>query len=355
MRIVIATTSVPFVRGGAELHAENLCRALIEAGHQAEIVAFPFKWYPAEIIPQQMLACRLFDLTESNGNSVDRVIGLKFPAYLAPHPNKVLWILHQHRPAYDLWDREFGVLAKFPNLMRTVANGWEARNAIIEADKRLIPEAKKIFTNSRNVSARLMKYCGIDSTPLYHPPPKAESFYTKEAEDFLFFPSRLSGLKRQDLVLEALQYCRENVRVAFAGRPDTPAFGEALMEKTRTLGVASRVTWLGEIRDEEKLDHYARCLGVVYPPVDEDYGYITLEAMLAAKPVITTNDSGGCLEFVKDGEVGFVAEPEPKALAEAMDRLWADRARAARMGKAARALYDSLDLNWSSVVETLLA
>lgn len=355
MRIVIATTSVPFVRGGAELHAENLQRALIEAGHQAEIVAFPFKWYPAEIIPQQMLACRLFDLTESNGNPVDRVIGLKFPAYLAPHPNKVLWILHQHRPAYDLWDREFGVLSKFPSLMRTVANGWEARSAIIEADKRLIPEAKKIFTNSRNVSARLMKYCGIDSTPLYHPPPKAESFYTGEAEDFLFFPSRLSGLKRQDLVLEALQHCREDVRIVFAGRPDTPAFGEALMAKTKNLGVEHRVTWAGEISDEAKLDHYARCLAVVYPPVDEDYGYITLEAMLASKAVVTTDDSGGCLEFVKDGEIGFVTAPEPKALAEAMDRIWADRARAERMGKAGRELYDTLGLDWSSVVETLLA
>jgi glycosyltransferase involved in cell wall biosynthesis len=355
VRIVIATTSVPFVRGGAELHAENLHRALIEAGHQAEIVALPFKWYPAEIIPQQMLAARLFDLTESNGNPVDRVIGLKFPAYLVPHPNKVLWILHQHRPAYDLWEREFGVLAKFPNLLRTVANGWEARNAIIEADKRLIPEARRVFTNSRNVSARLMKYCGIDSTPLYHPPPMADSFYTREAEPFLFFPSRLSGLKRQDLVLEALQHCRADMRVVFAGRPDTPQFGEALLEKTRTLGVENRVTWLGEISDAEKLDHYARCLGVVYPPVDEDYGYITLEAMLASKPVVTTSDSGGCLEFVKDGEVGFVAAPDAKALAEAMDRLWADAAGAAKMGKAARALYESLDLRWSSVVETLLA
>ena len=39
-------------------------------------------------------------------------------------------------------------------------------------------------------------------------------------------------------------------------------------------------------------------LGVIFPPLDEDYGYVTLEAMLAAKPVITCTDSGGPLEFV---------------------------------------------------------
>ena len=47
------------------------------------------------------------------------------------------------------------------------------------------------------------------------------------------------------------------------------------------------------ISDEEKLRLYANCLGVIYPPLDEDYGYITLEAMLAQKPVVTTRDAGG--------------------------------------------------------------
>ena len=86
MRIVIATVQVPFVRGGAEVLAEGLREVLHAQGHEAEIVTMPFKWYPPERILDQVLICRLLDLTESCGTAVDRVIGLKFPAYLIPHP-----------------------------------------------------------------------------------------------------------------------------------------------------------------------------------------------------------------------------------------------------------------------------
>ena len=102
MRIVIATVQVPFVRGGGEMLADGLEAALLAAGHDVETVRLPFKWYPPERIPEHVLAARLFDLTESSGSRIDRMIGLRFPAYLLPHPNKVLWILHQYRTAYDL-------------------------------------------------------------------------------------------------------------------------------------------------------------------------------------------------------------------------------------------------------------
>ena len=49
---------------------------------------------------------------------------------------------------------------------------------------------------------------------------------------------------------------------------------------------------------------------------------MTVEGFLSRKPVVTASDSGGPLEFVEDGASGFVAAPEPAALAEAIDRLW---------------------------------
>ena len=104
MRIAILTTQCPFVIGGAELHAKSLERALREAGHQAEIVTMPFKWYPSTTILDHMLAARAMDVSEFNGVRVDLAIALKFPAYFMQHPNKVYWVLHQHRQAYDLWD-----------------------------------------------------------------------------------------------------------------------------------------------------------------------------------------------------------------------------------------------------------
>src|SRR5438132_1602246 len=158
LRIAIATVQVPFVRGGAEVLAEGLRDALRAAGHQADLAAVPFKWYPPERILDHMLACRLLDLTECSGAAIDRVIGLKFPAYLVNHPNKVLWLVHQHRSAYDLWGNRLDDLHTFPN-------GGQVREAIHEADRRLLPEAKAIYTIAANVTGRLKRHCDVDSQP----------------------------------------------------------------------------------------------------------------------------------------------------------------------------------------------
>jgi hypothetical protein len=110
MRVIVASVRTPFVQGGAEIHAEQLINALLAEGHQAELVTMPFDAGNPERIPDQMLACALMDSDEINGVKVDRLIALKFPAYLMPHPNKVVWLMHQHRPAYDLWNNSLGNL-----------------------------------------------------------------------------------------------------------------------------------------------------------------------------------------------------------------------------------------------------
>ena len=180
------------------------------------------------------------------------------------------------------------------------------------------------------------------------------SFYKDEPKPFLFFPSRISPLKRQSLVVEALQHCNQKVKVTFAGTAEDPGLMDKLIKRVHALGLQDRVQWRGHISNEEKITLYANCLGVIYPPLDEDYGYITLEAMLAQKPVITTFDAGGPLEFVEDGISGLIAESTPRALAEAMDDIWMDFGRAERWGKAGREMYESHDITWQHAVETLL-
>ena len=348
MRIIIATVQVPFIEGGAEVHAAELRAALRRKGHEAEIVAIPFKWYPPEKILDHMLACRLLDLTEVNGLKIDRLIGLKFPAYLIPHPHKVLWVLHQHRSAYELWDHELSDMIYY-------ANALEIRDAIRRADQCVFAEAKAIYANSRNVSDRLMTFCGVRAIPLYHPPRNAEKFYALRAEEYLFFPSRICRPKRQRLVIEALKMTVHPVKVRFAGVPDHPSHGEELRDAARQLGVEDRIEWLGYVTEEEKRELYARALGVVYPPMDEDYGYVTLEAMLSSKPIITCTDSGGPLEFVIPEETGLIVPPDPRSMAKAFDYLWEDKARAELFGRRARELYMELDISWDRVIDALLA
>jgi glycosyltransferase involved in cell wall biosynthesis len=214
------------------------------------------------------------------------------------------------------------------------------RAAIHRADTELIPQAQGVFAISRNVAGRAETFCGLQAAPLYHPPQDAARLLYPPAEDFLYFPSRINPLKRQDLVLEALAQTRSPVKVYFSGPADEPAFERKCVALAQKKGCADRVQWLGPVSEEKKRDLYARSLGVLFPPVDEDYGYITLEAMLARKPVITCTDSGGPLEFVVNHQTGMVCEPTPEALAAAMDELWEDRERARRWGDAGRQRYE---------------
>ena len=145
------------------------------------------------------------------------------------------------------------------------------------------------------------------------------------------------------------------VRVCFAGVPDAPAHASELKDLAREKQVHHRVKWLGFISEEEKHRFYAQAKAVVFPPLDEDYGYVTLEAMLSSKPVITCTDSGGPLEFIRHEETGLISKPTPSALADAFDRIWDNPKIAKSWGEAGRDLYDSMDITWSNVTERLLA
>jgi glycosyltransferase involved in cell wall biosynthesis len=349
MRILIATTQVPFISGGAEVLAKTLLQACISRGHEAEIVAIPFKHYPAVRILDHMLACRLLDVTEVAEQKVDKLIGLKFPAYLIPHPNKSFWLLHQHRAAYEFWGN-----SALSDLMHT-HDGSVIHDAIVNADQKNFREhSNSIFTISKNVTKRLKKFNSFDSRPLYPPPQDADRFYSDQEEGYLFFPSRLNLFKRQRLVIQALSKTKNPVRIVFGGRADEKTFESELESLTKKLGVDNRVTFLGSMTEEQKLKYYAKATGVIYTPLDEDYGYVTLEAMLSSKPVITCSDAGGPLEFIKHQETGLVAESDPDSLAAAMDELWENRGLSEKLGKTGRDLYHTLDINWDNVLKHLL-
>lgn len=104
--------------------------------------------------------------------------------------------------------------------------------------------------------------------------------------------------------------------------------------------------------DETLLELYAGALAVAFVPYDEDYGLVTLEAFLARKPVVTASDSGGTLEFVEDGVSGVICAPEADAVADALNRLVADRGLAASLGEAG---YErARHITWDIVIEKLV-
>jgi glycosyltransferase involved in cell wall biosynthesis len=348
VRIAVLHPQTAFVRGGAETHTEALVRALRGAGHEADLVQIAGKWYPPSQLAHQMAVWRSFDITESNGLEVDAVIGLKFPAYLAQHEHKIVWLIHQHRTAYELWDHP-----DYADLKRQ-DDGAKVRDMVWEADRVALSEAKRVFTNAKNVRDRLWSSLRIAAEPLYHPSRLAEQLLEAGVEplgDFLLFPSRLESLKRQSLVIDAMCHVSTGVRLVLVGRgPDEPK----LREQVEHLGVGDRVSFEIGVSDERLLKLYREALGVYFGPFDEDYGYVTIEGFAASRPVVTLNDSGGPLEFVRDDDTGLVRPPEPKAIAEAFDRLWNDRGGAERMGAAGNALVRAEVPRWPEIVARLL-
>jgi glycosyltransferase involved in cell wall biosynthesis len=323
---------VPFERGGTEIFADGLVHALREQGHDAELVTVPFKWYPGERVLTQAFLWRLLDLEESNGRPIDAVIATKFPSYVVRHSNKVVWLLHQFRQAWDLDRTELGQFSES-------AEDRALRRKVLDLDRVSLGEARKIFTTSSIVADRLRDSVGLDAEVLA-PPPAPLAFRCDEYGDFVLSVNRLDRAKRIDLLIEAAARVPD-LRVVIAG--DGP-------ERERLEDLANgRVEFVGRVSDEELADLYARCRAVYYAPVNEDYGLVPYEAFLSDKPVITTTDAGGPLDIVRDGETGRVVAPQAEALARALT-FSEDEART--LGRAGHEV--ARDVTWSRCVERLL-
>jgi glycosyltransferase involved in cell wall biosynthesis len=339
--VVVCEAQVPFVTGGAEHHVRELVGQLRLAGFDTELVSVPFKWYPKPEIAAHAAAWRLLDLSESNGRTIDLVIATKFPTYFVRHPHKVAWLIHQHRAAYELAGTPF---SDFDHTEEDVA----LRADLVALDTAMLGECERLFSNSLNTARRLARYNGLAAQPLYHPPRLAGRLRSGAAGSYFLSVGRLETVKRVDLAIRALAHTSAEIALQIAGTGTQRQTLEALAAE---LGVADRVTFLGDVPDEDLISLYAGALGILFPPYDEDFGYVTLEAFLARKPVLTARDSGGPLEFVRDGENGFVTEPTAEAIGEAMARLGADRSGAARMGETG---YErARTITWAGVIEQL--
>jgi glycosyltransferase involved in cell wall biosynthesis len=343
MTVLVCKAQVPFVQGGAEAHVRELVRQLRAHGHDAELVSVPFKWYPKSEILTHAAAWRMLDLSESNGRPIDLVIATKFPTYFVRHDRKVAWLIHQHRAAYELAGTPF---SDFAHTEEDVA----LRERIVALDRAMLGECRHVYTNSANTAARVQRFNGLSAEPLYHPPRLASRLHPGEAGSYVLSIGRLESVKRVDLAVRALAHAPREMTLVVAGTGTQRANLETL---TRSLGLDGRVKFLGEVDDDDIIDLYAHALGVIYPPYDEDYGYVTIEAFLARKPVVTTDDAGGPNEFVIDGVNGWVRPPDPAALGEAIGRLHADRARAVAQGQAG---YDrARTITWDGVIDRLVA
>ena len=150
----------------------------------------------------------------------------------------------------------------------------------------------------------------------------------------VFFTGRLVYYKGVDVLLKAFEKVR-GCELFIAG---TGELGDRLRSFVSARGMENRVHFLGFLPDEELKQAYADCDIFVLPSVapSEAFGIVQLEAMIYGKPVINTALKSGVPYVSLDGKTGITVPPSsPKALAEAINTLAADKELRERYGKAA--------------------
>lgn len=343
--IAVCAAQVPFSSGGAEAHVLGLIKELRDRDFEVDLINIPFKWYPHEQLIKSIRSWEMLDLSESDGKKIDMVIATKFPSYFVQHPHKVLWLIHQYRQIYDLFDTPYSGFDKKSR------KDMALRDQLVKMDNHALGSYKRIYTNSANTANRLKKYNNIESVPLYHPPKLAGLYYSANFADYILSVGRLERLKRVDLLIRAIKFCDSRIHCKIAGHgPEL----ENLKLLSRELGVADRIEFLGFVSDKKLLDLYANCSAVFFAPRDEDYGYITLESFLSKKPVLTSFDAGGPLEFVHDQSNGIVVDSlDAELIGKKFDELVLNKNTCRSYGL--NGYQRAKDINWEDVIQTLLS
>lgn len=342
-RIIIAFASVPFIKGGAELLVESLQTELKKRGFETELVSIPFQSNPKIELIKNAFIWRTLNISQIAGKSIDLVIATKFPSYVINHPNKVTWLMHQHRAVYDLYGTPY---SDFSNNQEDEI----LRNQIIRIDEKTLNESKKLYAISKNTANRLKLYNNISAETVYHPPKHYGKYYFEQNGDYILSVGRLEEIKRIDLLIRAMQYTDKQIKCMIAG---TGGYETHLKKLVKELKLENRVKFIGFVDDDELIRLYANCLAVFYAPYDEDYGYITLEAFLSRKPVLTCMDSGGVMEFAEHNINALVAnEPDPMVFGEFINRLYNQKnSLASDLGN--NGYHKVKDINWDSTIEKL--
>ncbi len=332
------------VEGGHMVIARSLVHALRDAGHDADIIVTPQNRFGRQA--SAYLATWLTDVGRSGAERIDQVISLRYPSYAVRHRRHVCWLNHTMREYYDLWDTFSATLSPQGRLKERLR-----RTAIHVADRYLLTRnVSRLFVQSKTIQERLRIWPELQSTVLYPPAPH-RPYRCDAYGDEIFMVSRLTPLKRADLLIRALAVpVASRVRAIIGGDGEER---ERLVALARDLRVSDRVAVLGPLTDVQLIDHLARCRAVCFPPKAEDYGFVTAEAFASAKAVITCRDSGGPVELVEHGVNGLICEPTPESLAAALASVMDDRSRAETMGKAAQAT--AARMTWPAAVAALTA
>lgn len=164
-------------------------------------------------------------------------------------------------------------------------------------------------------------------------PARVADLHARYGPNFILFTGRHRYYKGLHVLVEAATAIRAPVVIAGDG-PERPA----LEKLARSLGAS--VHFPGHLVQEDLVAHLHACAVFAFPSVErsEAFGIVIMEAHACGKPVVATRIGTG-VEFInEDGKTGLNVPPrDPRALAEALNRLLDDAPLRAAMGEYAAA------------------
>jgi glycosyltransferase involved in cell wall biosynthesis len=341
MKIAVVT---PKSKGGASGGAENLYAGLLTAlqaaGHEATQIEVITDETSFEGILEAYCRCFYLDL-----HSFDLVISTKAPTFMVRHRNHISYLLHTIRVFYDMFDTEFDSRDK---------EKLKQRKLIQSFDKYGLDPArvKRHLVIGEVVAERMKREDPVWENinfEVIHPAPLYSEFPEPRTGEFIFLPGRLHKWKRIDLVIRAMCQVKKGTKLIIAGTGEDDS---RLRNLVADLSLEDRVEFLGKITSKQLLDLYSRSVVIPFVPLNEDFGYVAIEAFRTKKPVITCSDSGEPARIVKNEVNGFVVEPQPEKIAEKINYCIEHPAEASRLGEAG---YQSVqEITWQNVVHRLL-
>lgn len=380
---IVAPSPVPFVIGGAE----NLWWGLLNeinqnTPHQADLIKLPG---PERNFAELVDSYRHF--SQLDLGHFDLVISTKYPAWMVRHDRQICYLQHRLRGLYDTYHmtglpldypaehpaiaaclrmmrganagREVMILPEFFDALAALLRDPSVPEELLRFPGPFVREVTRFLDGIGLAQESICKFAAISATvagrPDYFPPSadvqvihhpsNLEGFHCA-GDDYLFTVSRLDGAKRIRLLIEAMRLAKTAMPLKIAGSgPDEAALRQLA-------GGDPRIEFLGFVKDRELVELYANARAVPYVPYQEDYGLITVEAMMSGKPVLTVTDAGGPTELVVDGENGYVVAPEPAALAARIDELCDRPAECRRLGENGRQRVRQI--TWENTVAAIL-
>jgi len=231
--------------------------------------------------------------------------------YAARRHKPNLWYCYS--PVRAFYDLRGSVISRQPNpALRALAALWISLH--MRFDRRSVKSIDRIVAISSNVQRRIMEAYGRSSSLVY-PPVDVNKFKFGECGDFWLSVNRIYPEKRIDLQFQAFRDMPEERLLVVGGYSKGDHASRYYKHLVET--IPDNVEMLGEVSEEELIDLYAQCKGLICTAMDEDFGLTPVEAMASGKPVIAVNE-GGFLESVVDGVTGRLVEARSDSIIEAV-------------------------------------